>query len=138
MTVPNTPSSHGSFLGFLNNVRRRGAEIDENGNSTRVVEKDAHGSYTVKMPVVDPDVQPIITAGSRWWAPEPEPEPQPEPAPVRPAVVEDHDRRGIDYTLAQAVALLQQGYHVTRVVAKTGWGLNHFRPLIDDTGYINL
>lgn len=140
VTVPNTPSSHGSFLSFVNVLRRRGAEIDENGNSTRVVENDAHGSYTIKMPDVDPNVQPISTIGKRWWAPESEPEPEPEPAPIIPIrrPGPDHDARGASYSLGQARTLLRQGYHVNKVVKQTGWGRNWFSDMIDETGYIRL
>lgn len=140
VSVPNTPSSYGSYLGFVATLRRRGAEIDENGNSTRVVERDAHGSYTVKMPVIDPNVKPISTIGKRWWAPESEPEPEPEPAPVIPirAPGPDHDAKGDHYSLGQARTLLRQGYHVAKVVKQTGWGRNWFSDMIDETGYIRL
>jgi hypothetical protein len=78
----------------------RGALIDENGNSTFVpppVLKTRTASYSVKMPEVDPTVQPISTIGNRWWAPESEPEPEPEPAPVIPIRLrpeDDHDAEG--------------------------------------------
>lgn len=146
VTVPKTPSDRNSIKIAIPIFRRSGALIDENGKSAFVpppVLEDERGIISVKMPEIDPTVQPISTIGNRWWAPESEPVPEPEPAPApapAPVVVpeEDHDRRGANFTLPQAIALLQQGYHISRVVKKTGWGVNHFRNLVDDTGYIAL
>lgn len=146
MTVPNTPSSHGSFMVFLNNVRKRGGQIDENGNSLYDDSKSpAEHDFeeALRKVIRDPDLQPMSTLGNRWWAPESEPEPEPEPEPVVAKVVrlaprEDHDRQSTTHTLGQARTLLRQGYHVNRVVAKTGWGRNWFNDIIDETGYVKL
>jgi hypothetical protein len=142
--VPATPSdAYNGFTRWVAHLRRSGALIDENGNSTFVPDptfSDAHGSYSVKMPEVDPTVQPISTIGNRWWAPESEPEPEPEPAPVIPIRPPgpDHDAKGEHYSLGQARNLLRQGYHVSKVVKQTGWGRNWFSDMIDETGYVQL
>jgi len=102
---------------------------------------------------IDPDLSPVVTHGA-WWRPsEPEPEtpvPAPEPPaePVhrvrrytsrpltpRPPQI-DADAEGSVFTLGQARSLLRQGYHVNKVITKTGWGRNWFDDLVDPSGYV--
>ena len=111
------------------------------------------------MTTATPDIAPITPLpagrprarnGRNGWdfvPPTPEPEPTPEPivtrryaarslAPTRPTL--DPDARGDVWTLAQARAMIRQGYHVNRVVAKTGWGRNWFSDITDPSGYLKL
>lgn len=171
--VPATPSdSYFGFTKWIGQLRRSGAQIDENGNSTVVVEKPQTVGPSIDdaaMTVVDTDIKPVSTL-HHWWritdpepepqpTPEPQPEPEPEPRlsryaigllsrldagstvappPYVPKLVGNHpdDAEGAAYSLNQARDLLRQGYHVNRVIKKTGWGRNWFHDLVDDTGYL--
>lgn len=146
--VPNTPSdAYFGFTRWVAQLRRSGAQIDENGNSTLVLDKPRNVAVSFEdalAAITTEDIAPISTRG-QWWRAEPEPEPTPQPAPApapAPArvlrVVEEHDRKGAAYSLGQARDMIRQGYHINRVVTKTGWGRNWFSDLVDDTGYLAL
>ena len=54
--------------------------------------------------------------------------------PPRPSL--DADARGTNYSLQQARTMLRQGYHVNKVVSRTGWGRNWFSDMVDETGFV--
>lgn len=141
--VAATPSDVRTRVIWIGQLRRSGAILDDSildriskSESRRRLRKALHDADGVEVEV-DTKVIPISTIGNRWWAPESEPPPPKIPVRVAPAPSVD-DARGTAWTLAQARELLRQGYHVRKVISKTGWGLNHFKDLIDDTGYIRL
>lgn len=147
--VHSTPSAASAFMVWLNQLRNSGARLDENGKSTDRRKRSrtvTPSPSPVTMTAVETDIQHVSTLGA-WWRPaepEPEPEPTPEPvkvrryqvAPHRPVVQKiDPDAEGTVYTLGQARTMIRQGYHVNKVIARTGWGMNKLSDLVDQTGY---
>ena len=58
--------------------------------------------------------------------------------PVHPEPTRQAAPQGEVYSLAQARTLLRQGYHVNKVVQKTGWDSSWFADMVDHTGYLAL
>lgn len=161
-TVPVTPSASSNMVVWLSTLRRSGAMLDENGKSL-YPERDpryVRGQSDAELMAavadkIDPDLSPVTTHGAWWRSPAAQPElpiPAPEPPaePVqkarryegrplvpRPAQI-DADAEGTAFTLGQARSLLRQGYHVNKVIAKTGWGRNWFSDMVDPSGYVAL
>lgn len=160
--VPSTPSDRNGFWVWLGFLRRSGAMLDENGKSLYPVrepgtvagQSDAELMAAVA-DKIDPDLAPVTTHGAWWRSPAAQPE-LPLAAPEEPAeaVVSPRryqsrpltpgttsiapDARGDIFTLTQAYSLLNQGYHVNKVIAKTGWGRNWFKDKVDPSGYVAL
>lgn len=146
--VAATPSdSYRGATKWISQLRRSGAILDDKelerlakSDSRRRLRQSLRDS-TDGAPVENlPEIEPVTTHGA-WWRPT-----QPQEAPVEPAEAPveaprpipsgpDPDARGANYTLAQARTLLRQGYHVKKVVQRTGWGRNWFSDLVDATGY---
>lgn len=138
--VSGSPSDWRARRNWLSQLQRMGARVDSNGNSTdRTVRRP---SQAAAMPTTTdrPDISPISTVGW-WWHPAPVEEP--EPVLARPQLVppppNPDDAKGEHWNLGQARALLRQGYHVSKVVRKTGWGRNWLSDLVDPaTGYLRM
>lgn len=141
--VAQTPSDVRTRVIWIGQLRRSGAVLDDaeieklaRHRSRQRLHKSLRAAEA-KSVEVDAEVIPLSTRKNRWWAPETqEPEPRVKPRVVPPPSPDD--ARGTIYSLGQARAMLRQGYHVRKVISKTGWGLNHFKDLIDNTGYIRL
>ena len=158
VTIPITPSNSEGFVQWLSWLRRSGAMLDEHGNSLYperdpryVIGQSDDELMAAVADKIDPDLNPVLTHGA-WWrsdaaqteipleAPEPVVERRYAPRPMTPPrpVLDPWATGAKGYTLTQAITLLNQGYHVNKVIAKTGWGRNHFANLIDQAGYVAL
>lgn len=139
--VASTPSDVLGQKKWINRLQRSGAQIDNNGNSTVETVRPEVQSPAMPITAVESDIRPISTLGA-WWHPapaEPEPEPAPvvveQPAPRRAIPTIDPWSKGTHYTYPQALNLILQGYHIKKVVAKTGWGRAHLEHLVGPHGY---
>lgn len=150
VTFASTPSDWRGPVKTIAALRRSGAVLDDaelerltKAESRRRLRQALKGHSETAVEAVEGNVIPISTKGQFWRPAEPEPEPV-IPAPLsraerfaaRQQAGNPDDARGTAYTLAQARDMLKQGYHVKKVIQRTGWGLNHLRDLIDaSTGY---
>ena len=149
-----TDGHAGHRASYLVALKRIGAPINQDGAVTpperqpRTVTPSDDAALMALAPRTH--IDPISTLG-QWWHPLPEPEPEPVPE-VAPPVVErrytprpmvrskptlDPDAQGSTYSLGQARAMLRQGYHINKVVQRTGWGRNWLDDLVDDTGFLS-
>lgn len=147
-----TPSDYKGRLNWITNLRTSGAKINSHGDSVVARKRRAPVQHD-ELVAVESSIQPILTVGA-WWRPDTEEEPEPEPAPVveaqpprrysqPPAMTHprsslDPDAQGTSWTLGQARTLIRQGYHLNKVIAKTGWGRNYLSDLVDESGYLNV
>lgn len=153
MSLPNTPSDQKGWLVFFQHLRQAGANLDFDALDRQRREarqrRNRRASRSVTPPVNDlgmTSIQPISTVGT-WWHPAPQPE-LPLEAPEKPAEAPsrpvrrtgpslDPDARGEAYTLRQARAMIRQGYHINKVIARTGWGRNWLSDMVDETGFLS-
>lgn len=125
-----TASDWRSRLNWLADLRRGGAVFDA-PPKRKTVRPDGETPVMEYAPLGVG--RPRLRNGANGWDYRPPaPEVPPPPAPVP----DPHLATGEHYTLPQAKALIYQGYHVRRVVTKTGWGRKHFDDLVDETGYL--
>lgn len=136
-TAPLTPSDQKGMHVFVQHLKAAGAVLDDpqptprRSPKTVVLAPDA-----ADMTLAQPS-RPRLRNGQNGWDYQP-----PVPAPAVPVRVtpppNPDDARGTVWSLPQARDMLRQGYHVRKVISKTGWGMNHLKDLIDHTGYIRL
>lgn len=136
-----TPSDFKGTLNWITDLKRSGARL--NPADARKVRTVSTGTDDAPVTAIENDIAPILTIGA-WWRTVNGEEPEPEPAPL---VVEkprphtptnprlDPDAKGERWSLAQARTMLRQGYHINKVIARTGWGRNWLADLVDDTGF---
>lgn len=147
MIVASTTASITGRAKWLAQARRNGAILDEEVLD-RITRRDSRARLKQALrdaedptPVEREHIAPVTTHGA-WWRPEepaPAPEPPAKPLPMTPPPPRlDPNAQGAVWTLGQARKMLREGYHVNKVVAKTGWGKNWFSDLVDHTGYISL
>lgn len=133
VTSGGTASDWRSRMNWLADLKRQGADLDRKPRTTaRAVLAPLDTQY------VAVESRPRLRNGANGWNYKPPPTPvvpPPEPAVVPP---NPDDAKGAHWTLAQARALIRQGYHLRKVVAKTGWGRNWFTDLVDQSGYLDM
>lgn len=135
-----TPSDYKGNLNWLTDLKRSGARLDPaEARKTRTVSTRSDDAVMA----VESDIAPILTIGAWWRTVNGEqPEPEPAPMPVRalsltpPPPVDPDDAKGTTWTLGQARTMVRQGYHINKVIARTGWGRNWLADMVDDTGFL--
>lgn len=154
--VPCTPSEYRGWQNWLRDLRVRGADL----SPATPVRRQTVAPFSHAAPVVT--VAENFTGQSKreWWAsiggedwwryrygdeevPQPA-KPEPSPAvtsmlaklkPKRPVIDMDCKKRNPAYSLRDVRRMVREGYSLTQVVERTGWGAFWIADMVGPDGY---
>jgi len=159
VVVPSTPSEYRGWQNWLSDLRKRGADL----SPASPVRKQTVVPFSHAEPVVT--VADAFSTGQskrEWWAsiggedwwryrygdeevPKPEPKPDPQLVtvqrmlaklkPKRPAIDMDCKSRNPAFSLRDVRRMVREGYSLSQVVERTGWGAFWIADMVGPDGY---